>query len=332
MKLADLRLGAAAVAAVTAPGRLHLGFIDPAGTRGRRFGSLGLAIDGPATRVTLRLAARDAVLCAAGAEGEAARVREVIARLKRAFGRDSALEVQVHETLPAHAGFGSGTQLALALGQAFAAVHGIDVGSVELARELGRGARSGVGIAAFDQGGLLLDGGPGGATPAPVLARVDFPAAWRVLLVIDPAARGLAGADEARALAALPPLARSDAARLAHAILMQILPAAHEADFVPFARGVTEMQRVLGAHFAPAQGGRAYTSAAVEALLEWIAARFAAGVGQSSWGPTGFAVFDSAAAALQAAESARAAGAVAPHLQLRVVGGRNRGATLETSE
>jgi beta-RFAP synthase len=332
MKLADLRLGTAAVATVTAPGRLHLGFIDPAGTRGRRFGSLGLAIDGPATRVTLRPAPRDAYLCAIGTEAEAARVREVIARLKRSFRRDGALEVQVHETLPAHAGFGSGTQLALALGHAFAAVHGIDVGSVELARVLGRGARSGVGIAAFDQGGLLLDGGPGGAAPAPILARVDFPPAWRVLLVLDPAAHGLAGADEARALAALPPLAQSAAARLAHAVLMQILPAAHEGDFAPFARGVTEVQRVLGAHFAPAQGGRAYTSAAVEALLEWIAQRYGAAIGQSSWGPTGFAVFDSAPAALRAVEAARAAGVVAPHLCLRVVGGRNRGATLETAE
>ena len=31
---------------VRAPGRLHLGFLDPSGTLGRRFGSLGLTIEG----------------------------------------------------------------------------------------------------------------------------------------------------------------------------------------------------------------------------------------------------------------------------------------------
>src|SRR5690348_17778165 len=45
----------AAQVAVFAPARLHLGFLDLEGGLGRRFGGLGLAIDGLGTR--LRLAA-----------------------------------------------------------------------------------------------------------------------------------------------------------------------------------------------------------------------------------------------------------------------------------
>ena len=36
----------AAAVSVLAPARLHLGFLDPSGTLGRRFGSLGMMIDG----------------------------------------------------------------------------------------------------------------------------------------------------------------------------------------------------------------------------------------------------------------------------------------------
>ena len=62
--------------------------------------------------------------------------------------------------LPTHAGFGSGTQLALAIGRAFAQLNGIGLSTTQIASSLGRGLRSGVGIAGFERGGLLLDGGP----------------------------------------------------------------------------------------------------------------------------------------------------------------------------
>jgi predicted sugar kinase len=38
---------------VTVPARLHLGFVDLNGELGRRFGSLGIAIDTPRTRLSL---------------------------------------------------------------------------------------------------------------------------------------------------------------------------------------------------------------------------------------------------------------------------------------
>ena len=43
---------------VTAPARLHLGFLDLNGGLGRRFGSIGLAVDQPATRLTVARAIR----------------------------------------------------------------------------------------------------------------------------------------------------------------------------------------------------------------------------------------------------------------------------------
>src|SRR5262249_55558756 len=43
---------------VTAPARLHLGFLDLDGALGRRFGSIGLAVDHPETELTLKRAPR----------------------------------------------------------------------------------------------------------------------------------------------------------------------------------------------------------------------------------------------------------------------------------
>ena len=47
----------------------------------------------------------------------------------------------------------------------------------------------------------------------------------------------------------------------------------------------------VGDYFAPAQGGR-YASKYVGAVLQHLEALGVACFGQSSWGPTGFAVFE----------------------------------------
>ena len=356
-----------------APGRLHLGFLDPGASLGRRFGSLGLVLDGfetevevsasscdevrvcgPAERAEIELmASPDGPVAASGIGGpaELARAAACLGLLQRHSGRHEALRLSLLRVLPAHAGFGSGTQLALAIGRAFAQWHRLDISTPTLAQWLGRGARSGVGIAGFDHGGLLLDGGPSAdGAPAPVLSRIPLPPAWRVLVVQDSAHQGLSGADERNAIATLSPLPRALAADICHQVLMCVLPGAGGAEFAPFAAGINRIQQVLGEHFAPAQGGSAFTSPAVGRLLEWIGSsargRTGAGddhrpgqstpqvtepvaaIGQSSWGPTGFAILPSQAQAEAVVDAARAAMVVAPSLTVRIVSGRNSGASV----
>ena len=318
-----------------APGRLHLGFLDPAGTLGRRFGSLGLVIDGFETEI--ELAAADTDRLSAGPDAQDSDIGRVAAHLhalRQRSGCHQPLALHLHRSLPPHSGLGSGTQLALAVGRAFAHWHGLALGTATLASWLGRGQRSGIGIAGFDQGGLLLDAGPGAdASPPPLLARLALPPAWRTIVVQDPQHCGLSGADEKRAIAALPPLPQASAAEICHQVLMQVLPGAATDEFAAFASGLNRVQQILGAHFAPAQGGSACTSPAVGRLLHWIgqqaggAAPLAA-IGQSSWGPTAFAIVPSRAAAAALLEAAAAAGVVAPQLQMRTVASRNQGAVL----
>ncbi|MGO4153125.1 beta-ribofuranosylaminobenzene 5'-phosphate synthase family protein [Cupriavidus sp. YAF13] len=320
---------------IHATGRLHLGFLDPGASLGRRFGSLGLSIGGPSTILDLGPAAQDRVAAADhAARQEVPRVSAWLERLKQASGIQQPLALCLHEVLPAHAGFGSGTQLALALGRAFAKLHGLPWSSADIASLLGRGGRSGVGIAAFERGGLLVDSGPRGTgSVAPLMARLDFPADWRIVLLLDTSRTGLHGAAEKQAMQGLPPFPQALAADLCHRVLMQILPAAAEQDFAPFAQGVNHLQQVIGRYFAPAQGG-VYSSAAVGRALARIsqqAGANAAAVGQSSWGPTGFAIVSSQATAEQAVADIRAAGLLGPFLQARIVTGGNRGAQVVPS-
>jgi predicted sugar kinase len=71
-------------------------------------------------------------------------------------------------------------------------------------------------------------------------------------------------------------------------VLMQALPALAEQDLSGFGAAVTAIQRHIGDYFAPCQGGR-FTSPEVGAALGLLAGSGATGIGQSSWGPTGFA-------------------------------------------
>ncbi|HYP85332.1 beta-ribofuranosylaminobenzene 5'-phosphate synthase family protein [Variovorax sp.] len=314
-----------------APARLHLGFLDPGASLGRRFGSLGLVIDGFETEVEISAALRASVSARAGIDAaEVARAQDWMQRLQRESGCREPLHLRLLQVLPDHAGFGSGTQLALAIARAFAHWHGLDIATARLAQWLGRGARSGIGIAGFDQGGLLVDGGPGaGGEPAPLLSRVPLPADWRVLVVQDRAQKGLSGAEERRRIESLAPLPRAQAADICHQVLMRVLPGAATADFTAFASGITHVQHVLGDYFAPAQGGHPFASAAVERVIDAIAAAEPdAGLGQSSWGPTGFAILPSAARAQALADALQASQVVGPSLALRVVSGRNTGALL----
>lgn len=320
--------GARPGVSVQAPGRLHLGFLDPSASLGRRFGSLGLVIDGFETEVHLRLAKSWQVDAGTpAAQGEVARAAVHLAALQQRSGRHEPVHLHIARSLPAHAGFGSGTQLALAIGRAFAWLHKLELSTDALAGWLGRGRRSGIGIAGFDQGGLLLDGGPGrDGTPAPLLSRLTLPAAWRVLLVIDPDATGLSGDDEKTALAGLQPLPREAAADLCHHVVMRVLPGAASDDFEAFAEGINRVQQVIGGHFAPAQNGSAYSSPRVARLVEWIAEHSGAACGQSSWGPTGFAILPTAKHVASAVAAAHAAGVVDAGLQLHTVRARSHGA------
>lgn len=310
---------------VEAPARLHLGFLDLDGGLGRRFGSLGLTVDGLSTRLRLRLA-KTAIV---EGVGEVARARRLLDTLTTAWSLPP-VEIGIEATIPAHAGLGSGTQLALALGVGLARLTGRAASARSVAQLLERGRRSGIGIGAFEQGGFLLDGGRADdLEPPPLIARLSFPEPWRLLLVFDDACEGLHGSSETRAFGSLPPFSAELAGHLCRLTVMRLLPGVATADIGATGAAVGEIQKRVGDHFAPAQGGR-FTSRAVGTVLDWLEQQGIAGVGQSSWGPTGFALLASESMAEQfRAEAERRFGGRFRSLRFLVSRARNHGAEVK---
>ena len=270
---------------VTIPARLHLGFLDLNGGLGRRFGSIGLAISNLRTKIVLRRGSKNQV---SGPERQ--RVMHHIRKMVQRLALNDAHAVKVLEVVPAHAGLGSGTQLALAVAAGMRRLHDLPLDIEGDAIHLGRGARSGVGIGLFHRGGLVVDGGCGRKeVPAPIVSHIGFPERWRIIVVLDPARRGIHGAAEAAAFAKLPPFPDDDAAQLCRLVIMKALPAVADHDIVNFGSAIKELQARLGDYFAAAQGGTRFTSPDVAAVLAALDREGAFGIGQSSWGPTGFA-------------------------------------------
>jgi beta-RFAP synthase len=313
-------------AEVFAPARLHFGFLDAASTLGRQFGSLGLTVEGIGTRVRISRAPdrSDGTQASERAAG-------LLAALSERHSGLGPLQLAVRETIPEHIGLGSGTQLGLAIAAALAALAGERVSARTLAERVERGARSGIGVGAFELGGFLVDGGKGpGDAAAPIVARAEFPDAWRVMLIFDHERRGLFGEAEKAAFGALPPFPAESAAHLCHLTLLRLLPGLVEAEFGPVAEAVGEISARVGDHFAPVQGGR-FASPRVAQALGWLRDAGLVGIGQSSWGPTGFALIASEAEALQLRDELARRFGDDDKLSFKICAGRNRGADIRRS-
>lgn len=320
----EVRTTTAALAVVETHARLHLGFLDLNFGLGRSFGSLGLAIERPLTRVRLRASATRSFV---GPDAERA-----AAILEKLEAEPSAFSLEIEDAIPPHSGLGSGTQLALAVGAALQALRGERVDARAISEATERGVRSGIGIGVFEQGGFLVDGGRAeGVSAAPIVARMEFPEDWRILLVFDNACAGVHGEEERQAFARIPPASDELAGEFCRRTLMQILPALAENDLAAFSGGIRAIQDGMGDYFAPYQGGSAFRSPRVRDALAWLNAEGIKGTGQSSWGPTGFGFLTGAESATLL-RRARDTFAGEESLSFDVVKGCNRPASVLTSD
>lgn len=280
---------------VNSSARLHMGFFDLHGGLGRKFGSIGLSLAAPSIVLTAKQAETLRVTADAGAsQTVVVRANTLAQQLLAKLNIGAGLHLHIKQHIAEHAGLGSGTQLALTIGAAVNQLYDLKLSTAQIAALTGRGGRSGIGVAAFDAGGLLIDGGRmTEATQAPVpplLARYDFPEDWRILLIFDKGFAGVHGKEEIEAFKTLPVFSEHLAAHLCRHVLMQAMPALVERDLNAFGQSIQMLQSHVGDYFAPAQGGR-YASPKVAKVLEMLAKMGVACFGQSSWGPTGFAVF-----------------------------------------
>jgi beta-RFAP synthase len=288
---------------VDTPARLQMGLLDLRGDLGRLFGGIGAAIAEP--RAVVEVERADDFR----ADGpDADRAAEFARRFLEHHRLDAPAHVHVRRAIPAHVGLGSGTQLALAVAAGLASLHELPSDVRGLMAAVGRGERSGVGAWTFERGGLVVDGGRstnGRARVglAPLLTRHALPSGWRLVVAVPEARAGLAGSSEREAFARLPAPPAELVHRMSHLVLLGILPAVVERDIVAFGRALSELQRLVGESFAPVQG-TVWAGPESAELIRRFAEAGAAGLGQSSWGPTVYAVVDGGSAARDLADRA----------------------------
>ncbi|WP_029149022.1 hypothetical protein [Methylophilus sp. 5] len=270
---------------VTTYGRLHLGFFNLSQQAQRQFGSVGVAIDAFQTSLSLSSGLQQLPLDPLAAS--------ILQRHLAASDTQTAFNVSIEQAIPRHGGLGSGTQMALALGAAMNSLLNKPVSASDIAAIHQRGARSGIGIATFEHGGLVVDGGRGTHTVVPpMLARHAFPADWHFLLIIDNSRAGLHGQGEKTAFKQLAPQSVAATQTVQQQLLSQGLPALIEHDFAGFSQFLGDLQAYNAEYFAPAQGGP-YASKAVANILHTLKQQGYMGIGQTSWGPTGFVLLPS---------------------------------------
>lgn len=301
---------------VIAPARLHMGFLDLSGALGRNFGSIGVALNDISTQLVLSKSEQPQI--------SNPRIEKLLITFCKAFNVSQNVQIDVLQEIPAHIGLGSGTQMALAVGCGLNTLYDLNLTVRDIAAVLDRGLRSGIGISIFEHGGFVVDGGRGVNTiTPPMLAHFDVPEEWRFILVFDSRGQGLHGQQEIEAFKTLPPFPRHEVERLSYLLLMQALPAIAEKDLERFGSVVTQLQRSVGEHFSSAQGG-IFTSENVAMAMDFLANNGAVGIGQTSWGPTGFCLVENDEIAKKIVLQASEFYAKTP-LQFQILGANNGG-------
>ncbi|MCE9530288.1 MAG: beta-RFAP synthase [Planctomycetes bacterium] len=271
---------------VVAPARLHFGLLSlpiPGDERQRQFGGVGLMIDSPSVALFVEAAAEWS--------SNSARALDFARTFSSSLTPAEQIPFQiVVEQMPEeHAGLGSGTALALAVAQAIAIeTSHRDWSSPELARRVGRGRRSAIGVHGFERGGLIFEQGKmPGEEISPLVEHRDFPADWRIVLLRPHCEARWYGRRE---LLAFEKLTRNNPTdELRRLAVTGLLPAVASVDIDTFGDALFEFNARAGEGFRDQQGG-VYAGAEVADLVAFMRQNGVRGVGQSSWGPTVFAL------------------------------------------
>jgi beta-ribofuranosylaminobenzene 5'-phosphate synthase len=280
--------------AVETTARLHFGFQNLSLAHERLYGGVGVGLAEP--RLTVR--AEPATTVESPDE-----LRSYIEQAVQALGVEGAT-VELVEGYDRHVGLGSGTQIALAALVAIARAHNKSADPRTCAPKLGRGGRSGVGVATFESGGFVVDvghpterfttapPGPGSWTVPEPLGRWTLPDSWRFLLITPDESSGKSGDSEDESIRAI--VERADgsiADDIATLLTRRLLPAVVEGDLSAFGASVSRLGRLNGAWFADEQGG-VYRPPAGQLIDHLGGSQAIFGTGQSSWGPTVYGVTD----------------------------------------
>lgn len=282
---------------IRTPARLHFTLIDLNGELGRIDGGIGVAIDKPNWLIKI----------SESPEWYSPLViKDILRILKENLHITRKYKIEFKSELPIHVGLGSQTQLSLAIAHGLSIIEGKKYSINKLASLVGRGGTSGIGVAAYSYGGLILDGGHtktekpeflpshfSSAKPAVLVHRLKVPDDWYFVITIPAIGKGKYGAEEKKIFNKYCPIPTQDVEKLSRIILMQLLPAIVENDIINFGDGLNKIQAIGFKHIE-----NRLQHKFVKDLQDFYLNNGASGTGLSSFGPATFCVIRKESAAL----------------------------------
>lgn len=240
---------------IQTPSRLHLTLTDLTGSSGRVDGGVGISLEEPNILLEAERSGELSV------EGENADRAMDAAKAVQEHLNLGGARITVRGGYRMHVGLGGGTQLGIAAARALCELYGQALSVRDIARIVSRGGTSGIGTAAFEMGGFLVDGGHsfgpggekmsfspscacGGIRPAPVIARHDFPKKWKIVLALPDVAAGAHGSREVDIFKQYCPLPAGEVHELCYQILVRMMPAVVEESLDDFGAAVNRVQEI----------------------------------------------------------------------------------------
>jgi beta-ribofuranosylaminobenzene 5'-phosphate synthase len=292
---------------IQTPSRIHLTLTDLSGSSGRVDGGVGITLDRP--NIVLEGEVSRDITVEGDIDDRARRAAEAV---REHFCLGGA-RLSVRGIYRLHTGLGGGTQLALAAGQALCELYDLSASTRQIATIVSRGGTSGIGTAAFESGGFIIDGGhsfgPGrdktdfrpsaasqGIRPPPVIARHEFPSRWKVLLAVPNLPKGAFGQEEVDIFKKYCPVPSAEVHELCYQILARMVPSLVEEDLDEFGAAVNRVQE-LGFKRVEVM----LQHPLVRSLMEVMRNAGAACAGLSSFGPTVYAITDTQGRDVEAA-------------------------------
>lgn len=212
--------------------------------------------------------------------------------------------IKVNDYLYSHLGFGSKTQISLALAKGILKLLEKDLPIEKITELVCRGGTSGIGYRSFERGGFILDCGhrfgpnqekttflpssASNAKPARTVVRLHFPEEWVILLITLNVPQGASNTDEINIFQKYCPVPLQEVQQISHIILMKVIPGILERDINQFGSGINQIQN-LGFKKIEVQ----LQHEEVKRLMKFQRDKGCKCVGMSSFGPTVYSIFES---------------------------------------
>jgi beta-ribofuranosylaminobenzene 5'-phosphate synthase len=252
------------------------------GDLGRLHGSVGVAIKEP--RLVIE-ASKNKRLEAIGPRAK--RIKEfAMMVLKHCKIEDGIKFVQLSD-IPEHVGYGSGTQLALAVGTLVSKLFELGLTVEELSKILGRARISGIGTHIFKDGGFIVDGGRKVDIPEsvpPLIFRACVPRDWFFVVGMPEIKTRVSGEKEKNAFTEMKPPPETLVNYISRLVLLKMIPAIIEDDIKSFGDAITQLDYKFGELWIDIQGG-IFSNPEIEKGINFLLDAGVYGAGQSSWGP-----------------------------------------------